>query len=262
MYEYSNERSIQRHRNGGILEFSNSVKSIFYFKAVENGAFPTYELKYKVFEIINNPSNQIIDSKDDSSQFAKCLTAFKGVVMEFAAIRNDNLKIISGYSDFEGRINSLYRSYDDKKQNLPLPTEMVFTENYFIDFVKNNMLILPESKIEINSEWFNSEFFIISDDSIEYQVLYKIKKIENGRIYIDANGEFKESVPVDRNSTIIIYGNKNALIQIDAHSGMIIESESKVKVEGFQSNNDKQKILTIDDLTRIENVNFSENVKL
>jgi hypothetical protein len=261
LYKYSHERIINQHRNKEIFEILNSTESSFYFKKLEHRQLPIFELTFNSFEIKSNSNYTVIDNVSDSSQFEKCLRAFKGTIMEFEAVDNTIFKISNGYDDFKNKINNLYKFYGDVTHHSPLPTETVFTEKYFTDFLVTHLLVLPKSEIQTNSRWSRLEVFALNDEPIEFQVSYNVKDIKNGVLYLESNGDFSKTISVVNDSTVIIHGKKSGTVQIEINSGMIIKSESSVNTEMFYLNNAEQRILSVNDLTVLDNVKFSDNTK-
>ena len=232
-YEIVNERIISQEVGGNEkLYTTDSSKMIFSFcKLVNNSKrivhFDSFN-HYNKFRELHSPN--------EPSPFERSLIAFKDLEFQLEYISPKKIKHIYGYENFKNKIDSLYKQFSAKEDTLNLPSKSVFTEQYFKDIFENKMFILPDMPIYVGSRWINMDSTRLINEYFEIKLHSAVEKYRNGIIFLKTTGNVDKLIMIRGQSPINIKAEQKGEIEIDAGTGMILNSENILHMKGSAKN--------------------------
>jgi hypothetical protein len=233
-YEYtiSNRRHINHKIGEGSLisDFYDSIGfKLNMLKNIE-GKFES-NVVFRHADVISRTNQQEIEEGSPNA-FNKSLSVFKGLSLTVIYNSQGKISYLQGYDKFKAESDSIFHTYSNKDLKHNLPSETVFTEDYFKTLLEKSILFLPDQLVNLGTTWISTDEMNLLDEKLEFEIENKVVEHKNGILYIETSGRINKELKVSNSSFIHVEGTQSGKIEIETSSGMILNKEANIHLSG------------------------------
>ena len=252
-YEISRRRiNIQNVGGRNLNSYSIEKMEFSYLINFDLGKGYKNSVQFDSYSITLDTINSSVDQIHEdsiSNNTNDIRNVFNGALFDLEINNNGVLKKISGFQDFQQKRGN-FISGDIINNKVPLKGRNSYTKDYFKDLFESSLHFFPDSPVFLNSKWVINEFTDIGERH-KIDVLYKVDKVQDGNIYVTRFSKVNQKLNFNNNS-IEMDGDERGTIQLDSETGMVMQSERVLTINGQMQLGNLPMKMTIENFVTIK----------
>ena len=196
----------------------------------------TYE-EFKLFAKQNEAEREIDAATASLSIIPsdKIFSAFNGAVFESAMTLDGTIHSVKGIDELRQKMKKLAGNNAESQTMVNNAFNQYASETFVKNSLKQSFMMLPKTPVKIGDSW-SEQSEVSAEIPISYAITYTLEDVEDNIAFIEVNASFEaDKQPIianNRSVKVTLKGNQEGTIKIDLSTGMMLNSNSILKVSG------------------------------